>query len=76
MPRRRPEDTDAAILRKLEMIDRARALKAADREAARVAEAGAGDRDGDGDAEDDTDWDEVEAEAPPRPALPRITGCP
>lgn len=65
-----PEDTDAAILRKLEMIDKARAMKAAEaaEKAARMAEAE------DRDAEED--WDAAEALAPPRPALPRITGCP
>jgi len=65
-----PEETDAAILRKLEMIDKARAMEAAEaaEEAARMAEAE------DQDAEED--WDEAEALAPPRPALPRITGCP
>ena len=72
-----PEDTDAAILRKLEMIDRARAMKAAreaDREALRAAEAGERDEAEDWEAEEE----EGEVVAAPRPpaALPRITGCP
>ena len=71
-----PEDTNRAILKKLEMIDRARAMEAAEdaeREAARTA--GAGERD------EVEDWEAEEEEeavvAPPPPAvLPRITGCP
>ncbi|MFS2111142.1 hypothetical protein ACCC88_15740 [Sphingomonas sp. Sphisp140] len=69
------EETNAAILKKLEMIDRARAMKAAedaedsDREAARAAEAG---ERGEGE-----DWEDCEEEvvAPPPAVLPRITGC-
>ncbi|NYT42805.1 hypothetical protein HZY97_18675 [Sphingomonas sp. R-74633] len=71
--RAEPEDTDAVILRKLDMIDKARAREAADaaeaaaREAAALAEE---DAEGDG----DWDWEEL---PPRRPAvMPRITGCP
>ncbi|MDQ0251503.1 hypothetical protein J2W22_003591 [Sphingomonas kyeonggiensis] len=71
-----PEDTNRAILKKLEMIDRARAMEAAEdaeREAARTA--GAGERD---EVEDwEAEGEEEAVVAPPPPAvLPRITGCP
>jgi molybdenum-dependent DNA-binding transcriptional regulator ModE len=60
------EETDAAIMKKLDMIDRARAQAAADA----AAEAAA--------AEAFEDWEDEEGEekalAPPRAAMPRITG--
>jgi len=71
-----PEDTNRAILKKLEMIDRARAMEAAEdaeREAARTAGAGEADRDG------TEDWEDEGTVAPPPPSpavFPRITGCP
>lgn len=71
-----PEDTNRAILKKLEMIDRARAMEAAEdaeRETARTAGAGEADWDG------MEDWEDEETVAPPPPSpavFPRITGCP
>ncbi|MDG2535309.1 hypothetical protein P6144_16735 [Sphingomonas sp. HITSZ_GF] len=84
--RARPEDTDAAIMRQLDMIDKARAIEArhrAEQETASAvgmdaeAEANEGANPEDG---DDRDRDRETAEAAwparPRQALPRITGCP
>lgn len=62
------EETNAAILKNLDMIDKARAMAAAE---AAAAEAEAGD-------DEDADWDMEEEEVPPPApaAMPRITGCP
>lgn len=64
------EETNAAILEKLAMIDKARAMEA--EEAAREAAEAAAD------GEDARDWAAPEgAPRPPPPAaMPRITGCP
>jgi len=72
--RARPEDTNAAILKKLDMIDRARALER-EEEAARAAR-GADEADAEA---DDMAGGDAEGEdfmvSRPVSAMPRITGC-
>ncbi len=69
-----PEDTDAAIMRKLDAIDRARARKAEEEAEKAAAEAAAL---GDGFAEDDGDWDEDDSgEDAPAEWVPKTFGQP
>lgn len=75
------EETDAAIMKKLDMIDKARALEAADRAAAEAAEAAAAAGDGAGAAgAAGEDAGRAAGGVPPVARrvspLPRITGCP
>jgi hypothetical protein len=67
-----PEDTDAAIMRKLDAIDRARAREAAEAAEKAAAEAAAL---GDGFEEEDEDWDE-EGEDEPVEWVPKVFGPP
>ncbi len=64
-------ETDAAIMRKLDAIDRARAREAAEKAAAEAAALG------DGFAEDDEDWDEEDGgEDAPAEWVPKTFGQP